>query len=184
MSMSVWNVTCSLLVRHLSEGARLDHVLEDVPNQLPPVDRRRVRHLVYGVVRHLGLLNACLARHMHSTPRPVLHALLLTGSFELLENAAQTPVIVHHAVDQARKIASASEARVVNAVLRKVAASLASETAIDPVDAAGLARRFSHPQWLVERWVAAFGLNDTRRMLEWDQQPAPMHARVGGVFVE
>ena len=141
--MSVWNVTCSLLARHLSEGARLDHVLEDVPIQMPPVERRRARHLVYGVVRHQGLLDACLARHLHSAPRPLLHAVLLTGAFELLENPAQAPVIVHHAVEQARTIASAPEARVVNAVLRKVATSLAEETAIDPVDAAGLARRFS-----------------------------------------
>lgn len=178
--MSVWNTACRVLARHLGEGVRLDHVLEDVPGQLSPVDRRRCRHLVYGGVRHLGLLEACIATHMQRAPRPILRAALIVGAFEILENPGQAPAIIHHAVDRTREIASAAEARVVNAVLRKVAASLADAMAaeIAPGDAVALARRFSHPAWLVARWLRAFGDAEVRRLLAWDQEPAPVHARI------
>lgn len=179
MSMSVWITACRVLTRHLGEGARLDHALEDVPGQMPPADRRRCRHLVYGVVRHLGLLDACVSVHMQRPPRPVLRAALLIGGFEILENPPQAPAIIHHAVDRAREAASPAEARVVNAVLRKVVGSLAAATATEPAagDTAALARRHSHPQWLVERWISAYGEEATRQLLAWDQSPAPVHAR-------
>ncbi len=178
--MSVWNTACHVLARHLGDGTRLDHALEDVPGQMSPVVRRRCRHLVYGVVRHLGLLDACSAIHLRHPPRPLLRAALLLGAFEILENPEQAPAIIHHAVDRTREGVSASEARVANAVLRKVIGSLAAATATEPGsgDAAGLARRFSHPQWLVERWITAFGEPATRELLAWDQRPAPVHARV------
>lgn len=178
--MSVWNIACHVLARHLGDDARLDHALEDVPGQMSPVDRRRCRHLVYGVVRHLALLEACSGVHLRHPPRPVLRAALLLGSYEILENPAQAPAIIHHAVDRSREVASAAEARVVNAVLRRVVASLAAATAVEPAfgDAGALAQRFSHPRWLVERWIAALGESATRGLLAWDQRPAPVHARI------
>ena len=180
--MSVWNTACHVLVRHLDEGARLDHALDDASGPLSPTDRRRCRHLVYGAVRHLALLDACVNQHLRHPPRPVLRAALLAGAFELLETPAQTPAIIHHAVDRAREIASTAEARLVNAVLRKVVVSLQEATAGEPRagDVAGLALRYSHPAWLVERWVHAWGDAETRRLLAWNQQPAPVHARVVG----
>ncbi|MBE2215705.1 MAG: RNA methyltransferase [Opitutaceae bacterium] len=147
---------------------------------MSPADRRRCRHLVYGVVRHLGLLDACVQPHLVRPPRPVLRAALLTGAFEILENPPQAPAIIHHAVDRAREVASPAEARVVNAVLRKVVGTLAAATAVEPApgDVAALARRHSHPRWLVERWLGALGEEATRQLLLWNQSPAPVHARV------
>ena len=177
--MSVWNIACYVLTRHLGDGARLDHALEDVPSQTSRVDRRRCRHLAYGVVRHLGLLDACVTAHLPRPPRPVLRAALLIGGFEILEDPAQAPAIIHHAVDRAREVASPAEARVVNAVLRKAVQSLAAATADEPAagDVAAMALRYSHPRWLVERWLAAFGEGPTRQLLAWDQRAAPVHAR-------
>lgn len=177
--MSVWNTACHVLSRHLSEGARLDHVLEELPRQLSPAERRRSRHLVYGVVRHQRLLETCVSRHIARPPRPILRAALLVGAFELLENSGQAPAIIHHAVDRTREIASPAEARLVNAVLRKVVGTLGELTAAEPEssDVDELALRHSHPTWLVARWLKAFGPDETRELLRWNQQPAPVHAR-------
>src|SRR5262245_50402748 len=103
MSNSVWAVAGRLLARHLDSGARLDMLLEDSAGQLSPVDRRRCRHLLYGAVRHLGLLEFALDRHLRSRPRAILRAALLLGAFELLEHPEETPSIVHHAVEQTRE---------------------------------------------------------------------------------
>jgi 16S rRNA (cytosine967-C5)-methyltransferase len=78
--------------------------------------------------------------------------------------------VIHHAVEQAKTVASPKEARLVNAVARKLAARLA-ETPAD------LATELAHPEWLVARWTRQFGAATTRQLLEWNQQPAPVYAR-------
>jgi 16S rRNA (cytosine967-C5)-methyltransferase len=55
-------------------------------------------------------------------------------------------------------------------------------TPSDPIDA--LALRLSHPRWLVSRWVARFGLEDTARLLEANNHEAPIVLRPFGVVRE
>ena len=43
-----------------------------------------------------------------------------------------------------------------------------------------LAEYFSHPDWLVKRWLVDFGADATRKLLEWNQQPATVYARWRG----
>ncbi len=57
----------------------------------------------------------------------------------------------------------------VNAVLRK----LATRGEPDP-DSMTLAQRWSHPDSLVERWISRFGLDDTERLLRWNNQVPPL----------
>jgi len=93
----------------------------------------------------------------------------------------RVPKIVHHAVDQARGLASPAEARLVNAVLRRLAADLQSQVAppkLAPAEV--LAEYYSHPAWLVRRWLVQHGAEATRALLEWNQTPAPVYARVRG----
>jgi 16S rRNA (cytosine967-C5)-methyltransferase len=52
------------------------------------------------------------------------------------------------------------------------------------VSADELAEYFSHPAWLVKNWLAQFGPESTRALLEWNQQPAPVYARWRGFSVQ
>ncbi len=120
---------------------------------------------------------------MPHAPRFPTRAVLLVAGFELLEGAAG-PVedglvakIVHHAVEQAKGLASPAEARLVNAVVRKLAPVLAAPPPPKLATAEVLAEYYSHPEWLVRRWLLAFGAESTRKLLEWNQQPAPVYAR-------
>ncbi len=178
MSMSVWTVTCRLLSKHLSSGGRIDALLETLPVQMPAEERRRCRHLLYGAVRHRGLLEWAIRAHVPRAPRPGLLAVLLLGAFELMEHPQEAPSIVHHWVGCARETTSAGESRLVNAVLRRLPATLEAAAADTSTDPATLARNFSHPAWLVERWLGRYGTDATRQLLHWNQQPAPVHARV------
>jgi 16S rRNA (cytosine967-C5)-methyltransferase len=177
MSMNVWEAAADLLVRHLARGLRLDALLETLPSQITATERRRCQHLVFGAVRHRGLLDHALSPHLRRTPRPRLRAVLLLGAFELLEHPENAPAIVHHTVERARTWTSAAEARVVNAVLRRASGTLRAELEREPKSAAELALRYSHPEWLVKRWLARWGDDATRRLLTWNQEPAPVYAR-------
>jgi 16S rRNA (cytosine967-C5)-methyltransferase len=104
---------------------------------------------------------------------------LLEGAGEAADAAGHTAKVVHHAVAQAKHLASPAEARLVNAVLRKLGAALAEAGGGESAPAGARARAefYSHPVWLVARWTKQFGEEAARRLLEWNQTPAPVYAR-------
>lgn len=151
---------------------------------LPSAERGRCQHLVMGVVRHHGRIEAALGRFISHPPRFSTRAILFIAGFELIDAAdkaveeGMTAKIVHHAVEQAKGLASPAEAKLVNAVVRKLAAEFASQPVPGRLATADvLAEYFSHPEWLVKRWLVQFGAESTRKLLEWNQQPAPVYAR-------
>lgn len=67
----------------------------------------------------------------------------------------------------------------INGVLRAVARNVDHLPQPDcATKAEYYALRYSHPQWLVERYLQQFGLKQTRLLLEADNQPAPTILRV------
>ncbi|HEY1849252.1 MAG TPA: RsmB/NOP family class I SAM-dependent RNA methyltransferase [Opitutaceae bacterium] len=181
---SAWQAAAQLSARWLDRRERVDVILESVPPSLGPADRGRCQHLFYGLVRNFGRIEAILGRLVAHPPRFITRAVLYTAVFELIEAqgagaaAGDEAKIVHHAVEMAKELASAAEARLVNAVARKAAAAVAAQrppAAIAPAEA--LADYYSHPEWLVRRWLPAFGAASTRALLEWNQAPAPVYAR-------
>jgi 16S rRNA (cytosine967-C5)-methyltransferase len=153
---------------------------------LSGAERARCQHLVFGVVRHFGRIEAAIGRLVSRPPRAATRAVLLVAGFELIERDADpadeglTAKIVHHAVEQTKRLASPAEARMVNAVVRRLAAALATPPPPKLAPAEVLAEYFSHPAWLVRSWLAQFGAEATRKLLEWNQQPAPVYARWRG----
>jgi 16S rRNA (cytosine967-C5)-methyltransferase len=181
---SAWPAAVRLISRWLDLRERIDILMESLPAAMAGAERARCQHLVFGVVRNFGRIEAVLGRLVAHPPRFVTRAALFVAAFELIEASAQggdtgqTARIVHHAVERSKELASPAEARLVNAVVRKVAAILAQERAPGPIAAADvLAEYFSHPEWLVRRWLSAFGAGATRSLLEWNQSPAPLYAR-------
>ena len=148
----------------------------------------RCQHLLYGAIRNLGRLDSILGTMISQAPRARLRAVLLIAGFELLEAGGAAPEegqaarIVHHAVSQAKLLLSPPEVRLVNAVLRKLAqaSGLRGKPPSAGADAAELARYFSHPEWLVRRWVAQFGADATGQLLRWNQTPPSIYARWRG----
>ena len=112
------------------------------------------------------------------------------AGFELIEaqgsadTAGLVAKIVHHAVEQTKAVASKPEAGLVNAVVRKLATVLAAPPPPKLAPAETLAEYFSHPDWLVKRWLVDFGAAHTRQLLEWNQQPATVYARWRGLAGE
>lgn len=181
-----WRRAVILVERWLATAERVDALLEQLTPDLAGRERARAQQLFYGVVRWHGPIEAALAGLMARPPRTKVRAVLAVAGFELLEQAARgeegraegVAKVVHHAVEQAKGLCSVKEAGLVNAVARKLALRLvaAAGTAED-LSAAGLARRWSHPAWLVERWLRQFGPEAARALLEWNQQVAPVLVR-------
>ena len=163
-------------------GRPLDAALDGALRKLEDDDRRLAHEMAAGVLRRKQALDARLAalvtRDWAKVP-PRLQDLLRLGAYQLV---ALDRVPAHAAVDTtvslAREEGGPRAGGFVNAVLRRLGAQ--PETMAGPewppeqetMDAAGLARRHSHPEWLVERWLSRFGPEETRRLLEWnDRRP-------------
>ena len=166
-----WAAAVGLTELWLAKAERVDTLLEGLAPSLTSQDRARAQQLFYGVVRWSNRLEAALEGLMARPPRAKVRAILLVAGFELLDGGPDlTAKVIHHAVEKAKSVASPKEAGLVNAVARKMSVRLAAT----PDD---LATELGHPQWLVNRWLRQFGAEATRKLLEWNQQPAPVYAR-------
>lgn len=177
-SPDAWPVAARLLVRWLDEEVRADALLDTV--QLAGGARARCQNLFYGAVRHYGRIENVIATLVRLRPRTRVMAVLLLAGYELIEGGGEghAAKVGHHAVAQTKALASDSEARLVNAVVRKLAEALAAQKVPGKLaPASALADFYSTPEWLVERWLAQFGADGARGLMEWNLKPAPVHAR-------
>jgi 16S rRNA (cytosine967-C5)-methyltransferase len=157
-----------------------DRALERALSGLPDADKRLAHELAAGVLRHRSPLDQAITSHVTGGAggvRDDLLDILRLGAYQLLflERVPQ-----HAAVDTAvtlgRRIGGARVGGFINAVLRKVAeaGTGSAETRAEPPDAASLAAEYSHPPWLVTRWLARFGLAETERLLVANNTRPPL----------
>ncbi|HVE66377.1 MAG TPA: transcription antitermination factor NusB [Thermoanaerobaculia bacterium] len=155
----------------LRHGAEATPLLAARGAGLSPPDRDLLRELVLGVLRHRSALDAELA----SVCRAPL-ARLAPGLREILEVALyqlrhldRVPgyAAVDEAVRQARAGGGERAAKLVNAVLRKLADRPRPAPAA-VLSTGELARHTSHPEFLVRRWVERFGRETACRILDAD----------------
>jgi 16S rRNA (cytosine967-C5)-methyltransferase len=180
---AAWPTAARLIARWLERRERVDELMETLGSSLAGAERARCQSLVFGVVRHAGRIESALNRLVAHPPRFSTRAVLFVAGFELIEatgspeSEGRVAKIVHHAVDQTKALASSAEAKLVNAVVRKLSAALATPAPGELATAEELSEYFSHPLWLVQNWLTAFGAVATRSLLEWNQKPAPVYAR-------
>ncbi|MDA2932006.1 16S rRNA (cytosine(967)-C(5))-methyltransferase RsmB [Nitrospinae bacterium AH-259-F20] len=149
-------------------------------------DRALTRELVYGVCRWRSRLDWALNQ---VSDRPVealdvrLQTLLRLGAYQILELERIPPwAAVNESVMLAKAVGRGQAAGFINAVLRHLVrrqADLARPTFDDPIEALAVGQ--SHPRWLVERWVARFGLEVTASILEANNERAPLTLRVNSL---
>ncbi len=179
-----WDSAVVLTNNLLKTRNRPGRPREGLADHLSSEDRRRCQNLFYGVIRNIALIEWSINQNMRRPPKGLLRALLLVAGYELLSGVrgegAAFQQVVHHAVGKAKKLVSAPEARLANAVLRKVPEALEGRLAQAPSDPAGLALVYSHPEWLVSKWMRELGVEITARLLAWNQRPADDYLRVFG----
>ena len=166
-----------VLQRVLRKGAEATPLLAAKGTGLSPPDRDLMRELVLGVLRHRSALDAEIA----SVCRAPLER-LAPGLLEILEVALyqlrhldRVPgyAAVDEAVRQARAAGGERAAKLVNAVLRKLADRPPPERSATG-SPAEIARETSHPEFLVRRWMERFGRETACRILDADNIPSAL----------
>lgn len=173
----------------LRGGQLLDAAFDRRAADLDARDRRWTQELVWGMLRKRGWIDHLLAPRVRGgiarldadladLLRLGVHQLLYMGSVPAYAAIAQT-------VELAKQRHGLGASKLANAVLRRVdreREDLGSVLPSDPVEA--LAVEHSHPRWLVARWVARWGADETRALLEANNREAPLVVRPWGVVRE
>jgi 16S rRNA (cytosine967-C5)-methyltransferase len=166
----------------LRSGELLDGSFERRTARLDPRDRRWTRELVFGMLRRRSWLDALLADRVRgglAKLDPDLIDLLRLGAYQLLAMGSVPPyAAIGQTVELAKRRHGIGASKLANAVLRRLDRerdALVVATPEDPVEA--LALEYSHPRWLVARWIARWGANETRQLLEANNREAPLVAR-------
>lgn len=164
-------------------GFAVDMLHDDPVSRFNPADRRLATELVYGVLRQKSCLDWYLAslveRPLERLDREVRMVLRL-GAYQILF-LSRVPVraAVHQAVELVKRSGQRSAAGLINAVLRKTdLAGFEQACRQLPADSPrGLSLRFSHPQWLVSRWVGRWGPHHTGIVLNHNNKSPEVHFR-------
>jgi 16S rRNA (cytosine967-C5)-methyltransferase len=154
-----------------------DLALERALAALPESERGLAHELAAGVLRHRTLLDAAIAPHLDRGPdriRDDLLDILRLGAYQLLYlDRIPRHAAVDTAVSLGRRIAGARVGGFINAVLRKVSEAGGANREEEPT-ASLLAIRYSHPEWLIERWLKRFGGEETERLLQSNNARPPL----------
>jgi 16S rRNA (cytosine967-C5)-methyltransferase len=159
-------------------GLPFDTALERGLRGLPEIDRRLAHELTAGVLRQEAELDAALAPLIPrglSTVDGRIREVLRLGAYQL-RHLERVPAhaAVTTAVELARETAGERVTGFVNAVLRRLPREGGAAAAPKRSPSQRLATAWSHPEWLVARWVERFGEDDTERLLEWNNQHPPL----------
>lgn len=155
---------------------------------LSGADRALATAITLGVLRHRGRLDHALG---HLLERPLedlpaaIRTILRMGAYQILDlDRMPDAAAVSESVRLARRHGHAGTARLVNAVLRRLAAEgppPLPDPGPDPIAAVAVA--YSHPRWLVARWVAQWGPEEASALAAVNTRPAPSALRVNTLRV-
>jgi 16S rRNA (cytosine967-C5)-methyltransferase len=178
--MSDARETAREVLAAVGAGAKLDTVLYETvrPGGLDLRDRNYAARLVKIVLRNRALLDyqvSFFAKRPADGIQPGLLDILRAGAAELCFMRTADYAAVNEAVDAARTGFGKKAAGFTNAVLRRIAE--APEPILpDERDETGyLSVKYSHPEWLVKRWLKRLGRAECERLLAVNNTDAPLY---------
>lgn len=163
------------ILEEVRRGRTLESARDRALTPLAEPDRRLAHEIAVGVMRQQMALDARLAPFVPrgwKTVDPLLQDVLRLGAYQLaVLDRVPSHAAVGTSVALAKARGGARAGGFVNAVLRKLAAQprpVPSAPEAETASAEVLAARYSHPAWLVERWLDRFGTSETERLLQWN----------------
>lgn len=169
-----WELAARLCGEYPKALGKAEALLDRYVNKISIAERKRCQFLFFGAVRHWILLSHTVKTLVSREPKPRLRGLLIAALVDLLlAEQEKVPKVTDFWVGKTRQKLSRGEGGLVNAVLRK-APALWKEIE----ESGDFALRYSHPAWLVKKWIEIHGLENTERLLSWNQSPAEVFLRI------
>jgi 16S rRNA (cytosine967-C5)-methyltransferase len=155
-----------------------DEILHTALQKEPmsPLDRSFFMETFFGILRNLSQLDFLISRLRDGRVDPTTKAVLRLGLYQIFHMRTAA----HAAVNETVELAGRARG-LVNAILRR---ALREKEALEAaLEKAGPSVATSHPEFLLEKWEAAFGPEATRQLCAWNNQPSDVHVRANELRV-
>ena len=174
------NVLCQWQKNHPAIDPLIDRQTKGL---IEPRDRQLVKALVFGVLRNLNSLDFILkkfSKHPLAKMQPTALQALRTGLYQLL---FMDRIPASAALNETIKALKDQHhpkwlTGFVNGLLRNAARQQDDIIKTLNRDDLPLTVRCNHPDWLLERWLARFGKNETLHICQANNQPAGLCLRI------
>lgn len=135
-----------------------------------------------GVLRWQSLLDSQIAQACSQSIAkldPEVLTTLRLGAYQLrFLDRLPARAAVHQSVELVKRARKRSAAPLVNAILRKLATAPVKQNAQSIPNPHALATAYSHPAWLVQRWVDTYRFDTARLICAYDQERPPTSVRL------
>jgi 16S rRNA (cytosine967-C5)-methyltransferase len=186
-------VAAADVLADLRGGELLDAAFDRRAGRLDARDRRWTQELVYGTLRRRAWIDSLLLTRVRGGLARLdadVTDLLRLGTYQLLHmGSVPAYAAIAQTVELTKQRHGIGASRLANAVLRRLdreraegPSALDAVPPTDPLDALALA--FSHPRWLIARWVARWGAEEAAALLEANNAEAPVVLRPYGIVRE
>ena len=174
-------IAFDVLLRIATQNAYADDVLRaQLDGTVKPEDAGLATELALGVLRWQRLLDVVTDRYLKKPANMAdaeVRIALRLGLYQLLFlDRVPARAAVHESVELVKRARKRSAANLVNAILRKVAKEpfpgnspadgVAQLVRADLPLADRIGIQYSHPTWMVERWLRIYGDERTRSLLQ------------------
>ena len=148
------------------------------------LDKRFILEIAYGTIKRWNTVDWVLEKFV-SKPlnklQPAVRNILRVGVYQLLYMDRVPPsAACNESVELAKKFGNKGTVKFVNAVLRNISRKYRSINDLDfpsisqdPVCHVSL--KYSHPEWLVRRWIERYGINGTIEICRYNNK-VPEHS--------
>ncbi len=171
-------ICVEILSRWESERKFADELLHEAlaSTALTTLDRAFLTETFYGIVRNLSRLDFIIAQLRDAPVDQATRQVLRLGFYQIFH--MRTP---HHAaVNESVNLAGKARG-LVNALLRR---GIREEEALQKlIEKSPATIRFSHPEFLIDRWQKNFGQDAAQQLCQWNNTPAEVYVRVNGLKV-
>ena len=174
-------VAFDVLLRVAKQNAYADDALRsELSSQINSEDAGLATELVLGSLRWQRLLDFVIDRNLKKPAGAMdieVRIALRLGVYQILFlDRVPSRAAVHESVELVKRARKRSASTFVNAILRKVSGeSSAAKFSVEaiatllPVETSAADRlgiSYSHPSWIVERWIRHFGEEKTRELIQ------------------
>ncbi len=161
------------------EGAYANLELQKLARtkKLGPQDTSLLTELVYGTLRRQGTLDWVIDQFSKvpvSRMNYIIRSIVRMGVYQLLYLDKIPPrAVCNEAVELAKSRGIRGLAGFVNGLLRTISSKKGEIAFPDPREkpALYLSLKYSHPLWLVERWLERFGMEETAALCRANNEP-------------
>lgn len=175
-----------ILIQVASKNAYADELLDATRQQKPlnAADQSLLTELVHGTIRQRRYLDWILAQLFHGNFETCATRLKTVLELSLYQLAFLDRVPAYAAVSEgvalARQLGGAGWGNLVNAVLRAYLRKPKPTVPLERDSASvwALSIKHSHPEWMIKRWLARYGSDNTVQYCEYNNRRPQMSIRV------